>query len=182
MKKIVKVTNVYTLQELNIKGYEKVIENESNNYLEHQASFEYSELLESIKTFCDKFYTKLRNWSIGAYSYSFIDINTESYFSLSNIDRNDLVKELNDMLKTGDGFTNLTGTYTDGYIASYFEDNKISKVNYNNIHKHIEKALNFAVKALVNDIENNSEDVEMIIDNLEANECNQFTIDGYAYN
>lgn len=187
MKKIVKVTNVYTIKELkevNPVGYNKAIEGKREEYLDFEADYEYTDMLASLQAFANHYYLEIKDWSFGAYSPSYMTVSTERFMELDNGDRNALVNDLNTALANADTFWELpymTGVYTDGFILDYFIVNNITKVTYNDIHKHMELMAGHAIKALVRNIEDTHENADYMEERIRDSDNNQFTIEGDIY-
>lgn len=187
MKKIVKVTNVYTIKELkevNPTGYNKAIDARREDYLDFEADCEYTDMLSSLQAFANHYYLEIKDWSFGAYSPSYMTVSTERFMELDNEDRNDLVSDLNTALSNTDTFWELpymTGVYTDGFILDYFIVNNITKVTYNDIHKHMELMAGHAIKALVRNIEDTHENADYMEERIRDSDNNQFTIEGDIY-
>lgn len=187
MKKIIKVTNVYTIKELkevNPTGYSKAIEGRREEYLDFEADYEYTDMLASLQAFANHYYLEIKDWSFGAYSTSYITVCTDHFMELDNEDRNDLVSDLNTALANAETFWELpymTGVYTDGFILDYFIVNNITKVTYNDIHKHMELMAGHAIKALVRNIEDTHENADYMEERIRDSDNNQFTIEGDIY-
>ena len=187
MKKIVKVTNVYTIKELkevNPVGYNKAIEVKREEYLNFEADYAYTDMLASLQAFANHYYLEIKDWSFGAYSPSYMTVSTARFMELDNGDRNDLVNDLNTALANTETFWELpymTGVYTDGFILDYFIVNNITKVTYNDIHKHMEPMAGHAVRALVKEIEDTSSNADYMEELIRDSDNDQFTIEGEIY-
>ena len=186
MEKIIKEFNVYTiteLKELFPEGYEHAIEKEQEVWSETTFYYETDEFISSIKEILAALSANLEDWSIGIYERSYMCIDLEGYMSLENSERNELVKQFAGMIdKERKGACSFTGVYTDCYffdgLAAY--EDSIESLNYNNFHKAIEYAVDFAVSRFQTDLESGYEDNELHEQNLEANDC-LFTEDGKPY-
>lgn len=187
MKKIVKVINVYTIKELkeiNPTGYSKAIDVKREEYLNFEADYAYTDMLTSLLAFANHYYLGIKNWSFGAYSPSYIAVSTERFMELDNEDRNALVNDLNTTLSNTATFWELpymTGVYTDEFILDYFIVNNITKVTYNDIHKHMEPMAEHAIKALVRNIEDTHGNADYMEELIRESDNDQFTIEGETY-
>lgn len=187
MKKIVKVINVYTIKELkevNPTGYNKAIDARREDYLDFEADCEYTDMLSSLQAFANHYYLEIKDWSFGAYSPSYMTVSTERFMELDNEDRNALVNDLNTALANTETFWELpymTGVYTDGFILDYFIVNNITKVTYNDIHKHMELMAGHAIKALVRNIEDTHENADYMEERIRESDSDRFTVEGDIY-
>lgn len=186
MEKIIKEFNVYTIEELKElfpEAYEHAIEKEQEVWSETTFYYEADEFKSSIKETLKALSTDIQDWSIGIYDRSYMKINLEGYMALENSERNELVKQFADMIdKERKGACSFTGVYTDCYffdgLAAY--EDSIESLNYNNFHKAIEYAVDFAVSRFQTDLESSYADNELHEENLRMNDC-LFTEDGKPY-
>ena len=183
MKKIVEEYNVYTIDELKEQfpdGYDKAIEREQEVWAETTFYSETGDFLASIKAILAELNGTLMDWSIGIYDRSYLRIDLDGYMEQDNHTRNELVKRFTDMIeKEKHGACSFTGVYTDCYffdgLAAYEETH--TPLNYNNFHKAVGFAMEFAVSRFQTDLESTYEDNEYHEENLRINDY-MFTEDG----
>lgn len=127
-----------------------------------------------MQAFAEAFNLSIRDYSFGIYHKNYVDVNTEYYMDLDNGDKNDLVKEANNLKNEDCPFT---GIHTDLYITDYFKENEVT---YNDLHKHLDDVLHVAVSNFMNDLENDLENDKNILE-FAINEEFEFLEDGRIY-
>lgn len=153
MRTITTTTNVFEITGLTGSALEKAINQIQERRTDDAVELYTEEFLKSARNFAEKFGFTITNWSVGFFDYNnFLTVNSDQYFELTNEDKNDLVKLMNDTYKEeSDGECSLTGVYTDCYFFDYFKEKK--GTSYNTFHKDIPAAMQAALKQFVSDQE-----------------------------
>lgn len=153
MRTITTTTNVFEITELKGSALENAINKIQTRQTENAVEHNTEEFMESARNFAEKFGFTITNWSVGFFDYNnFLTVDSDQYFELTNEDKNDLVKLMNETYKEEtDGQCSLTGVYTDCYFFDYFKEKK--GTSYNTFHKDIPAAMQAALKQFVSDQE-----------------------------
>ena len=149
MPKIVEVP-VFTIGELSEKARDKA----HSDYLSCSFDFDYSDNIDTIKSFCDLFDVDLKGWSVDSCSYSYtVEIPQQRYLTKRN------------------GFAMVSNWETNqGYfLASIACDAIKNDWQHGDIKLAIENALDSMFNAYQRDLEY-YESVEYFAESCEANE------------
>lgn len=177
MKTITKQFNVYSLEELkavDTEAHEVAMQNVREAYTDTQIDFSYQDMEETMQVFAEAFNIAIRDYSFGIYHKSYVNVETDYYMDLENDEKNDLVKEANNLKNEDCPFT---GIHTDLYITDYFKENEVT---YNDLHKHLDDVLHVAVSNFMNDLENDLENDKNILEFAITEEF-EFLVDGSIY-
>lgn len=154
MRTVTYTKNYYTIDELTGNAREEALRQISDKWSNDIMEIDFYDLLESIKSFLNIFKLSVTDYEVSLFFPSFIYDDVEYYRERESSEINADVQSLNKLLLNTDDCT-LTGVYTDFYIFDYFRKNKISKVTYNNIHKHLSNISEFALTEFLKDNEEN---------------------------
>lgn len=177
MKTITNTFNVYSVEELeavDAQAYEEAMNNVRESYSETQLTFFCEDMEETMKAFAKAFNITIRDYSFGVYHPSYVNVDIDDYMELDNTEKNNLVKEANNLKNEDCPFT---GIHTDCYITDYFKENEVT---YNDLHKHLEDVLGVAVRNFVNDLEDDLEDDRNILEYAVEHDF-EFLEDGSIY-
>lgn len=182
MREIIERYRVYDiddLKEFDQFAYQNAIEKACEQWNRDMIEFDWEELKQSMFAFAGVFGLKITDWSVGLFSYNnYIQDNSDDYIDFNDSEViNDDVQELNSYLNDDTEILKLTGVWTDLIVFQYFKDNNITAVTYNNIHKHLEEVLNYALQSFIEDCENSLLDENMIREYIINNDM-EFTEDG----
>ena len=177
MKTITKQFNVYEIEELeavDTQAYEEAMNNVREAYKDTQLYFLYQDMEETLEAFAKTFDITIVDYLLGIYLPSYVITDIDDYMDLNNTEKNNLVKEANNLKNEDCPFT---GIHTDCYITDYFKENEVT---YNDLHKHLEDVLGVAVRNFVNDLEDDLEDDRNILEYAVEHDF-EFLEDGSIY-
>lgn len=154
-----KTYTLYGIDELRGRSLNRAVEETQRIYLKHLHNRQGSDVETAIRAFCKTFKTDVLQYDVKPGRKPRIVLDTHYFSTSDNEDKNELVDVINQH-KDDDFADALTSfdLFGEHYIFSYFAAK--NGTTYNELENDIHKAVRFAVKCHLNNIYEESRNVE----------------------